>query len=60
MQQCPMNEPQTGRTTHKFAVVLNKKIEPGGTERVRQVTAQRRVLPHVVPYLILSLTLGRA
>ena len=24
-----MNEPQTGRTTHKFAVVLNKKIEPG-------------------------------
>ena len=24
-----MNEVQTGRTAHKFAVVLNKKIEPG-------------------------------
>ena len=24
-----MNEPPAGRTTHKFAVVLNKKIEPG-------------------------------
>ena len=24
-----MNEAQTGRTTHKFAVILNKKIEPG-------------------------------
>ena len=24
-----MHEPQTGRTTHKFAVVLNKKLEPG-------------------------------
>jgi len=24
-----MNEPQTGQTTHKFAVVLNKKIAPG-------------------------------
>jgi Protein of unknown function (DUF2000) len=24
-----LTEPQTGRTTHKFAVVLNKKIEPG-------------------------------
>ena len=24
-----MNEPQTRRATHKFAIVLNKKIEPG-------------------------------
>ena len=24
-----MNEPQTGRTTHKFTIVLNTKIEPG-------------------------------
>jgi hypothetical protein len=24
-----LTKPQTGRTTHKFAIVLNKKIEPG-------------------------------